>query len=953
MKKLLLESIDNESRKAAITFLQNNFKRCFTLDKQDLPDNEKQKLCQEYVKTVEINYCIPWDAGGCNWTKALIMALVRILKTECNDGTSRPVNTRMKAQLKKVAFAAMMYRQKQVWDGVPKDNIMSKDADGKNFYQLSALVMPQYDELMSIYLNGYGDVWAGKEAQAEVAARKRAEKDAANNQRFQELLAKVENGGELNAEEKAFVERMKAKQAQQNAPAPAVEQPVEEPDPEVIDDPWAEDNGFTDEHPRPYMKGRFRIGTTGYWAVRIDQYEQSKTWWWWTYPNCPYPTQIDHTWCITNPNSRNFFYYGIGTTVTAYYVFKEGFEKLKRPSVSENAPYDEWGKSLICIMIDRYFNDTKSTVHVCSSRYNQAQPNNQHGYGNGYGNSYMGQSVQRLAELFGCSKQEIYDKFVYKLANEVGQDRQAPNAQETKKILNDINQCKTPDVDEFRLYSPAGMGVDLDAGYKVSTDGYSTFYYRGTFVTPWVKSLLIISTKQNMYLYYTVNDQTYIVNTAGKPLFSESLKGKWDITPSNDNKYLIFRNRGNNKSLVFDCAKNKWLGSVYIEGVIDTFTYPFVSTNDGNIYEYIPRQNKFVDAKPKLNDFANRRIDGLGMLNIINSSFIQYQRGGNIFVRRTGEEKNIGFNGIVNNNIAFNVADRKVLFNNGNLVDFSEEFDKLSDEGYIRSSIYYPQQPVAKPYAMYFAYKNNINKFHIHLITSEGETVKKTIDYPDMYYNEFRMLTDKSYLAIFTKPGGESIAHLINIVNGKEIEIVKTFKTYDLKRYTINDKTYIVYKINGQRAEVYDSDTGKMIFSVPRNMHMATKITNLKVSSDGILIRVGLNNNDYLAWANTNVLIPATSRQTICMGNGYAYVKTGDKAKVYDDRGTVVFDGKFNFGSCFNGGGIASVVNDEGKTVYFNLDNEYSEKLEDIVESKRLKKRPKTNYILEAAAYFC
>ena len=155
MRKLLLESIDNESRKAAITFLRNNFKRCFTLDQQSLTDDEKLKLCQEYVKTVEINYCIPWDAGECNWSKALIMAIVRILKTECNDGTSRPQNTRMKTQLKKVAFAATMYRQKQVWDGVPKDNIMSKDADGKNFYQLSALVMPHYDELMDIYMNGY------------------------------------------------------------------------------------------------------------------------------------------------------------------------------------------------------------------------------------------------------------------------------------------------------------------------------------------------------------------------------------------------------------------------------------------------------------------------------------------------------------------------------------------------------------------------------------------------------------------------------------------------------------------------------------------------------------------------------------------------------------------------------------------------------------------------------
>ena len=102
MRKLLLESIDNESRKAAITFLRNNFKRCFTLDQQSLTDDEKLKLCQEYVKTVEINYCIPWDAGECNWSKALIMAIVRILKTECNDGTSIPQNTRMKTQLKKL-----------------------------------------------------------------------------------------------------------------------------------------------------------------------------------------------------------------------------------------------------------------------------------------------------------------------------------------------------------------------------------------------------------------------------------------------------------------------------------------------------------------------------------------------------------------------------------------------------------------------------------------------------------------------------------------------------------------------------------------------------------------------------------------------------------------------------------------------------------------------------------
>ena len=147
MKKLLLESIDNESRKGALAFLKNNFKRCFTLDQQDLSDDKKEKLCQEYVKKNEVEYCLTWDVGGCNWTKALIMAVVRILKTECNDETSRPANTRMKERLKKVHFAAMMYRQKQVWDGVPKEQILSKDANGMNFYRLSALVMPMYEEL--------------------------------------------------------------------------------------------------------------------------------------------------------------------------------------------------------------------------------------------------------------------------------------------------------------------------------------------------------------------------------------------------------------------------------------------------------------------------------------------------------------------------------------------------------------------------------------------------------------------------------------------------------------------------------------------------------------------------------------------------------------------------------------------------------------------------------------
>ena len=73
MNKLLLESIDNESRKGAINFLKANFNRCFPLEDQKLSQEEKDAKAKQYEENIELTYAEPWNIErACNWTKALL-----------------------------------------------------------------------------------------------------------------------------------------------------------------------------------------------------------------------------------------------------------------------------------------------------------------------------------------------------------------------------------------------------------------------------------------------------------------------------------------------------------------------------------------------------------------------------------------------------------------------------------------------------------------------------------------------------------------------------------------------------------------------------------------------------------------------------------------------------------------------------------------------------------------
>ena len=210
-----------------------------------------------------IQFCHPIDVlARLSWTKALVEGLVRILKTECNDGTNKPVNNRMKSELKKLYFIATMYRQKQQWDGLPQNRWLTTNLNGWSFYRLRTIMLPFYEEAKEIHENGYGDKFLGKKKMLENAAN-------ANNDRAEEIKRRLDAGEEVSDADREWYKAYL--KDQENDQAAAVPRDA---------DPW--ENADWNGH-KPYMDGKFRIGDKGYWAVRIDNHKQSKTWCWWTY----------------------------------------------------------------------------------------------------------------------------------------------------------------------------------------------------------------------------------------------------------------------------------------------------------------------------------------------------------------------------------------------------------------------------------------------------------------------------------------------------------------------------------------------------------------------------------------------------------------------------------------------------------------------------------------------
>ena len=91
---ILNEAADVASRKRAIQFLIDNYERCFPMfNDNEVTDAKKKQDAEEYLDKAVSEYCHPIDVlHKLSWTKNLVEGLVRILKTECNDGIEKSIS---------------------------------------------------------------------------------------------------------------------------------------------------------------------------------------------------------------------------------------------------------------------------------------------------------------------------------------------------------------------------------------------------------------------------------------------------------------------------------------------------------------------------------------------------------------------------------------------------------------------------------------------------------------------------------------------------------------------------------------------------------------------------------------------------------------------------------------------------------------------------------------------
>ena len=942
MNKLLLESIDNESRKGAINFLKANFNRCFPLEDQNLSPAEKEAKAKQYEENIELTYAEPWNIErACNWTKALIQGCVRILKTECNDESARPANERMIGQMHKLYFAAMMYRQKQVWDGVRKEDIMSKDMNGWSFYKLSSVVMPHYDEFLRIYNEGYGEVWPGKEAFRAGAIQRRREKEAADAARKEEIEAKIARGEELTAEEQNFMNVMRARAEREAARAVDQAGEVEEEGNEQAEDnPWT----ATDwQGHKPYMGNLFKVGDNGYYAVRITQKSQASTWYYWGWPNCPFAGQTGARWCICGPGTH-FGGYGIGTRCVAYFIFKEGFQNLDRPMRSATAPNDEWGKSLMCLMVDEDTKPENDCVRNLTSRYNHYGPGEARHWGEGpqYGDGFLGRKVDALCTVLGITKQQFFELFPFKT------DDNIDISDVMKKIV------KGEFVDNRKFNFSATTIPEYGKFYKVydRNNRVSSIFKDGRFIIPWCRDISWENKNNFFWIQGIKNNKRQFFDINGHQLLSDPIPENytWHV---NQNNILCLCDE--NKYSFYNLRTRRWITPTPIVGEIKygterQFPYLNMKNEETGAFEY-----KYYDSKSHKLVPVPLGFNLTNPIYVINKSFV-IDDAVNAYCRKTGEKfdfsDDVGtyyINSRLSNE--FFGVEKHYITADGKEVRLpsDETVEKTVTIGKKKITVTYERTRV-----------NGDNCYMYRFYNTLGEKVYETVAIMERVHRG----PDGTMTLTHKKPNDNTLYYTAVTLDGEVTS--KTLENTSILESPNDGNDFFFFtndgKIYGKNLEVI-YDVGTPIRSV-RNVSV--------VDPKYGWYRIGVtdtdyNNKYYMLNINVKKAIPLDSFESkyIPMGFGYIFLPgkhLTDRAKLVDDEGRIVFDDVYKFVTGFGTDGVASFKK-RNRMLYVNIDNEMSDTMDELVESmerRRIGKiltegtevQQKLDW-LDVAAYFC
>ena len=251
---------------------------------------------------------------------------------------------------------------------------------------------------------------------------------------------------------------------------------------------------------------RMKFGVSDYEIVKIDSFGSAKKYYKYTNP--------ESRWCLTHMKNMydSYTYDGINQI---YFCLKNGFEDIE-PIVGENAPLDEYGLSMLSIIVNE-----EGELAFCTTRWNHDNGGND--------------SAMDAVEISKVVNVNFYETFKpnTKWKDMVDSVKQRlANGEEPEKIFNVVGKFK----DDYAAVELNGKMNFINTDYEFISDKWFEYVYDF----------------QSGYAEVKINGKYNFINTDGKYLsnkwfeyacdFNEGyakveINGKWNFI-NTDGKYL-------------------------------------------------------------------------------------------------------------------------------------------------------------------------------------------------------------------------------------------------------------------------------------------------------------------------------------------------------------------------------------------------------------------------------
>jgi len=625
---LIMESFHDESVDQAKKYIENNYDELYKFrgfeELRPEKPNDLKAFAAQKVRDIQGMIIYPFMYAPRNemkWLNSYVLGLVRIMYKELLFDKPK-FKQGLVSDLKQVYFTAVYARQ----DGIAKNDkslMMDKNMNGLSLNELKAKFLPMFDHYYEIY---------SKNKDEYIKNKKSTEGEETKHFVVNSSVRYDGGGNEI----KHFDE--------------------------------------------PYHENSFKIGK--YNACLIPNHNAAATW---NKLTNKTSDALGCNWCITIPTDPSHWNgYGCGTKRTVYFCWTDDFMNLNVKDFNDgSAPYNRWGESLICVMVNGS-NDVNTFIEQVTSRYNHCDGEGNSGSSSlGFGDYFCGEPgstgmADKLADILGCSVKEIQQKMVFEGTPEDEDDgseaRDYARAMESVEYYtNDFRFdkftlcAKLPEnyalvgfyehgyddsVDVKILLKnnkpvPNFMYGDADALYIGKTIDDCVFRVVNNYVRDGHSQNIVIGPNTDTYFdhnFYNIIP-LYAYKTSFEPTFS-------DAQYSTKNRLLFCSLDSTGRANVYDLDKEQFLleSPVFIESVFEKDGEIILAINVGNrqicknfedvcIYntatektyyiknEYIPDLNTaIIDDKLRFDKSCiYRSLDRLILFDLYNMKPVKYK----------------------------------------------------------------------------------------------------------------------------------------------------------------------------------------------------------------------------------------------------------------------------------------------------------------------------------------